>query len=163
MMMDGEFLKTSCGSPNYAAPEVISENCTPDPKWTSGVVVSFCTLSFVELGNPHDQLAIAYNLIVDNKRIEDETSKLDIKNFYVASSPPPPSMMLDSPLRPPSSTGCRQRRLSGGNVLEKSKTTPIKRAKWHLGIRSQSKAQDIMNEVYRAMKALNFVSSRFSF
>ena len=35
---------------------------------------------------------------------------------------------------------------------------PIKRAKWHLGIRSQSKPQDIMNEVYRAMKALDFVS-----
>merc|ERR1739848_360561 len=33
---------------------------------------------------------------------------------------------------------------------------PIKRAKWHLGIRSQSKPQDIMNEVYRAMKTLNF-------
>lgn len=36
--------------------------------------------------------------------------------------------------------------------------TPVKRAKWHLGIRSQSKPNDIMNEVYRAMKALNFVS-----
>lgn len=36
---------------------------------------------------------------------------------------------------------------------------PIKRAKWHLGIRSQSKPQDIMNEVYRAMKTLDFVSS----
>ena len=36
---------------------------------------------------------------------------------------------------------------------------PIKRAKWHLGIRSQSKPQDIMNEVYRAMKALDFVST----
>lgn len=37
--------------------------------------------------------------------------------------------------------------------------TPIKRAKWHLGIRSQSKPHDIMHEVYRAMKALNFVST----
>lgn len=35
---------------------------------------------------------------------------------------------------------------------------PIKRAKWHLGIRSQSRPQDIMNEVYRAMKTLDFVS-----
>jgi hypothetical protein len=38
---------------------------------------------------------------------------------------------------------------------------PIKRAKWHLGIRSQSKPQDIMNEVYRAMKALDFVSAYY--
>ena len=37
---------------------------------------------------------------------------------------------------------------------------PIKRAKWHLGIRSQSKPQDIMNEVYRAMKTLDYVSIR---
>lgn len=35
--------------------------------------------------------------------------------------------------------------------------TPMKRAKWHLGIRSQSKPNDIMLEVYRAMKALNYV------
>jgi len=38
------------------------------------------------------------------------------------------------------------------------KNSGVKRAKWHLGIRSQSKANDIMNEVYRAMKSLDFVS-----
>jgi len=38
---------------------------------------------------------------------------------------------------------------------------PIKRAKWHLGIRSQSRPQDIMNEVYRAMKTLDFVGINF--
>ena len=92
-------------------------------------------------GDPHNQLAIAYNLIVDNKRIEDETSKLDIKDFYVASSPPPQSTIpLESPGRTgpalvpvnPGAIGGRQRLLSGG---EKSKGTPIKRAKWHLGTR----------------------------
>lgn len=85
-------------------------------------------------GDPHDQLGIAYHLIVDNKRIEDETAKLDLKDFYVASSPPPPSVLLDSPARPQSSTGLvssRQRMLSGGN--DKNKGTPMKRAKWHLG------------------------------
>ena len=39
---------------------------------------------------------------------------------------------------------------------------PIKRAKWHLGIRSQSRPQDIMNEVYRAMKTLDYVSKNRS-
>lgn len=34
----------------------------------------------------------------------------------------------------------------------------LKKAKWHLGIRSQSKPQDIMNEVFKAMKELNIVS-----
>jgi 5'-AMP-activated protein kinase catalytic alpha subunit len=41
----------------------------------------------------------------------------------------------------------------------------LKKAKWHLGIRSQSKPQDIMNEVFKAMKELEmvrqFISSRF--
>ena len=34
---------------------------------------------------------------------------------------------------------------------------PVKKAKWHLGIRSQSKPQDIMNEVFKAMKNNNMV------
>ena len=51
---------------------------------------------------------------------------------------------------------------AGLNMKPTEKTmrgNPIKRAKWHLGIRSQSKPQDIMNEVFRAMKTLDFVST----
>lgn len=36
-------------------------------------------------GDPHDQLAIAYHLVIDNKRIADEAAKAEIKDFYVAS------------------------------------------------------------------------------
>ena len=38
----------------------------------------------------------------------------------------------------------------------------LKKAKWHLGIRSQSKPQDIMNEVFKAMKELGMVSSNIT-
>lgn len=32
----------------------------------------------------------------------------------------------------------------------------FKRSKWHLGIRSQSRPQDIMAEIFRKLKALDF-------
>lgn len=57
-------------------------------------------------------------------------------------------------------TAYRERQGSQGSApaqMQCNRGTPVKRAKWHLGIRSQSKPNDIMNEVYRAMKALNFV------
>jgi len=116
-------------------------------------------------GDPHDQLAIAYHLIIDNKRIADEAAKAELKDFYVASSPPPisssPSELNPSPVRPhPERIAPLRDRVvgsnSGGGSDRPSRGTPVKRAKWHLGIRSQSKPNDIMNEVYRAMKALDF-------
>jgi len=119
-------------------------------------------------GDPHDQLAIAYHLIIDNKRIADEAAKAELKDFYVASSPPPvsfsPNEFSPSPVRPhPERIAPTLREkaivaLNKDGMADKNRnlTTPTKRAKWHLGIRSQSKPSDIMNEVYKAMKALNF-------
>ncbi len=132
-------------------------------------------------GDVHDQLAIAYHLIIDNRRM-DEAAKAEIKDFYVASSPPPVTTFPAAHYHPVSDNNpskphperiapLRERALAAqaqassypgvGTQLppaveQKHRGTPVKRAKWHLGIRSQSKPNDIMLEVYRAMKALDF-------
>nr|XP_024214640.1 5'-AMP-activated protein kinase catalytic subunit alpha-2-like [Halyomorpha halys] len=269
MMMDGEFLRTSCGSPNYAAPEVISGKLYAGPEvdiWSCGVILyallcgtlpfddehvptlfrkiksgifpipdylnrSVVTLlcrmlqvdpmkrasiedikthewfqtdlpaylfpspveqdsSVIDMDavqevcdkfgvkehevhdallsdDQHDQLRIAYHLIIDNKRIADEAAKAELKDFYAVSSPTPVTFssteLVTSPVKPhPERMNPALRERGAANKEASNKDSSEsgqpnqKKAKWHLGIRSQSKPTDIMNEVYRAMKDMDF-------
>ncbi|CAG5117787.1 unnamed protein product [Candidula unifasciata] len=259
MMTDGEFLRTSCGSPNYAAPEVISGKLYAGPEvdiWSCGVILYalLCgTLPFddehvptlfrkiksgifaipeylnkdvvsllchmlqvdpvkratikdireydwfkkdlpdylfptttdhdasiinqdivreicekfnveeVEVhrallaDNPHDQLYIAYHLILDNQLMHEKVSN-EYQDFFLASSPPPDSFMASSPMRPHPERMPEMKNTSHtlDPIIQNKNSTHPKKAKWHLGIRSQSKPQDIMHEVYRAMKSLDY-------
>ncbi|KAI6058523.1 5'-AMP-activated protein kinase catalytic subunit alpha-1 [Anas acuta] len=260
MMSDGEFLRTSCGSPNYAAPEVISGRLYAGPEvdiWSSGVILyallcgtlpfdddhvptlfkkicdgifytpqylnpsvisllkhmlqvdpmkratirdirehewfkqdlpkylfpedpSYsstmiddealkevcekfeCTeeevLSCLYSRNHQDPLAVAYHLIIDNRRIMNEA-----KDFYLATSPPD-SFLDDHHLSRPHpervpflvAEAPRPRHTLDELNPQKSKHQGVRRAKWHLGIRSQSRPNDIMAEVCRAIKQLDY-------
>lgn len=88
--------------------------------------------------------------------------------FYLASSPPqgsfieegmplPPGVKPHPERMPPLLADSPKSRcpLDALNTT-RPKPLAVKKAKWHLGIRSQSRPYDIMAEVYRAMKQLSF-------
>ncbi|MCP9261155.1 5'-AMP-activated protein kinase catalytic subunit alpha-2 [Dirofilaria immitis] len=264
IMTDGDFLRTSCGSPNYAAPEVISGKLYAGPEvdvWSCGVILYalLCgTLPFDDehvpslfrkikagifpipdhlekqvvnlllhmlqvdpmkratikdviqhdwfqkdlpaylfppineseasivdieavkevtrrygvleedvtnalLGDdPHHHLSIAYNLIVDNKRIADETAKLSIEEFYQVTSTGK-FQAADISHRHPE-------RISGSNkitpYLENIGSGDLSSSQHRSQSASNSLdknlsselyfAEDIMYEVFKAMKSLDF-------
>jgi len=248
MMHDGEFLKTSCGSPNYAAPEVIKGSLYAGPEvdiWSCGVILYalLCgTLPFddehiptlfkkirsgifaipphlsslisalltamlqvdpikritideiknhdwfkidlpqylfpstdpqgnnfddevineivekfgaeesdvrfeLQSGDTHNQLVIAYDLIVDNRRINAEARTAQGFRSPIQPSISPRRESMTSPTPVKSAAGVNMKKRT-------SSVRQVKKPRWHLGIRSQSRPLDIMSELYRAMLQL---------
>ncbi|XP_062509421.1 5'-AMP-activated protein kinase catalytic subunit alpha-2-like isoform X1 [Corticium candelabrum] len=275
MMTDGEFLRTSCGSPNYAAPEVISGKLYAGPEvdvWSCGVILyalvcgslpfddenvqmlfrkikggifslpihlslelsdllnrmlqvdpvkritiaqirdhswftfdlpdylfpppgivdvnaiddnvvgEICTMfqvtesdvkTALKTDDAHDQLRIAYHLIMDNRRMISLEHRMSLRRDMImpsspmvcASSPLPfsaesSSMLSTSPTKVTGTPGRTQVKPlppgASGSGLPLIVNRESKKSRWHLGIRSQSPPQDIMAEIFRAMKALDF-------
>ncbi|XP_068031665.1 LOW QUALITY PROTEIN: 5'-AMP-activated protein kinase catalytic subunit alpha-1-like [Anomalospiza imberbis] len=115
-------------------------------------------LSCLYSQNHQDPLVVAYHLIIDNRRIMNEA-----KDFYLATSPPD-SFLDDHNLSPPHpervlflvAEAPRPRHTLDELNPQKSKHQGVRRAKWHLGIRSQSRPNDIMSEVCRAITQLDY-------
>jgi hypothetical protein len=107
-------------------------------------------------------LVISYKQCLDNNGTY-LAAKLSIEEFYNIT---PAGKLLQSdqaarhPERMPGSNKISATLVHSGdspaNTNNASKSPHIKRAKWHLGIRSQSRPEDIMYEVFRAMKYLDF-------
>ncbi|CDW60577.1 5' AMP activated protein kinase catalytic [Trichuris trichiura] len=118
--------------------------------------------------DPHNHLVIAYNLIIDNKRFASETAKMALDEFYTPNMTPgsaddhsparhPERMEIAKGLTPTLDAVNLSLSAIPANQTTTVRQSPhVRRAKWHLGIRSQSRAEDIMYEVFRAMKSLNF-------
>ncbi|MEQ2190655.1 serine threonine-protein kinase, partial [Xenoophorus captivus] len=152
--------------PKYLFPEDPSySNNMIDDEALKEVCEKFeCTeeevLTCIYSRNHQDPLAVAYHLIIDNRRIMNEA-----KDFYLASSPPDnflddvAGIIKPHPERLPifvAEPPPRSRHTLDELNPQKSKHQGVRRAKWHLGIRSQSRPNDIMTEVCRAMKQLDY-------
>ena len=130
-------------------------------------VTSSEVIAAVRSEDPHDQLAIAYQLVLDNRvlsKAASEALKSEQVIVTMATSPPKSSftmkegLMKDQqfPLPPPSPAKKTPTATTSGSSAVPRIPRTFKRSKWHLGIRSQSRPQDIMAEIFRKLKSLDF-------
>ena len=113
----------------------------------------------VQNGDPHNQLNVAYHLILDNRVMAhpeapsympttELISTLQSKEFAQMLTP------AKKPHNPPKPNW----QPYTSYAVHSPKLYPVgfKGSRWHLGIQSQSRPEDIMTEIFRKMKGLNY-------
>lgn len=130
----------------------------------------------VRTGDPTNQLKIAYDLVLERKRLEacghrPQPSEVELStNTFLQDSeaagrtrPYRGRESTHTPAITPAPAGTQSLHAIVPPVSTSSKPSSsgkphrlVKRSRWHLGMRSKNRPEDIMAEVYRAMKALNF-------
>lgn len=115
-------------------------------------------LAAIQSGDPHNQLNVAYHLILDNTTMAHPESMTPVqttewisiiksKEFTQMLTPVKKPYKPPKPQWPPYTSYAVHAPLS---------PVGFKKSRWHLGIRSQSRPQDIMAEIFRKMKGLNY-------
>ena len=119
----------------------------------------------IRSGDHHNELSIAYHLVLDNRIFQSHASFPEA--IHLATSPPKSSFTTRDLFIGTEDRAVAMATTEPSDVVDEhrvAKVTPYyhhhhqqqKRSKWHLGIRSQSRPQDIMAEIFRKLQALNF-------
>jgi len=127
-------------------------------------------------GDPSHQLSIAYHLVLERRRLEACGHRLDpnevelttdnfLQDQSEASGRTRPYLGRGDQAKPAAAAVARSPLAAivppahgpSSRPQGNSKASRIvKRSRWHLGMRSKNRPEDVMAEVYRAMGALNF-------
>ena len=148
-------------------PEDLFPQCDED--WTSDtidpvVINEVCqklgvkmeeVVTAVENGDPHDQLYVAYHLVLDNTT-RAHPEMMSPKPAEMSHTNMPGEKL--SPIKNPHKSPKSQWPLYTSYSVHAPRLYPagFKRSRWHLGIQSQSHPLDIMAGVFYKMKKLNF-------
>ena len=117
-------------------------------------------ITAIRSGDHHNELSIAYHLVLDNRIFQSQSSYPDV--IHLATSPPKSSFTTKDIV-----IGIEDHAIAVAtgpmDTMEGQRAARMqqqllqqKRSKWHLGIRSQSRPQDIMAEIFRKLMSLNF-------
>lgn len=150
--------------PEYLFPESNQDNTrnTIDPAVVSEVCQKLGVkmqevVEAIQNGDSHNQLYVAYNLVLDNMAMThpealstpstDRVSTVDSKRFVQAFTSPKTPHKPPKPQWPPNTSyAIYNPRLYQAGF----------KCRWHLGIQSQSRPQDIMAVIFHKMRGLNY-------